>query len=130
MRKEKDWSNTLCLDFDGVICEFETERQGMPIEGAIDGMLNLIDAGWYIEIFSGRCATVNGRQGIQGWIKTHLPSQLYKHFISGYLIIAEHKPVAKLYIDDRGWHFANWSELTPQACKQFRAWWQHPASVD
>ncbi|MYE89060.1 hypothetical protein F4X33_08715 [Candidatus Poribacteria bacterium] len=50
----KQWSNTVCLDFDGVISEFGNEREGQLVEGVLDGITRLIEVGWYIEVFSGR----------------------------------------------------------------------------
>ena len=128
----KDWHNTICLDVDGVICELANSRECQPVEGAIDGILRLINAGWYIEIYSDRCATVDGRLWICRWIERHsFGTDLYSMFVyhQDKIIVVKTKPTAKIYVDDRGWHFNGWDELTPEACEAFRAWWQPPDST-
>ena len=128
-RKDKDWHNTICLDYDGVICEFANPREGQPVEGAEKGIKKLINAGWYVEVYSGRSATAGGIRGMMDWFDKHMPS-LYIEKKIGLLSFASNKPVAKIYVDDRGWHFTDWKELTPDNCQNFRTWWQHPDSTE
>ena len=59
----KEWHNTVCLDFDGVIAKFGTEDAGEPVDGVNDlasiasdsmqgGMLKSIRAG--LQLAEGR----------------------------------------------------------------------------
>lgn len=125
----KEWHNTVCLDFDGVISEFGNEREGQLVEGAIEGMLALIDAGWFIEIFSGRCGTVDGRldmsRRLEGFFVGTRLYDMFVHF-DDRIVVAKVKPVAKVYVDDRGLRFTGWKDITPELLSSFRAWWQHP----
>ncbi len=121
----KEWHNTLCSD---LIAEFGNERAIRPVEGVAEGIQRLIDAGWYIDIYSGRSKTLDGRDFMRGYFKAYLPS-LEEHFVSDRIALPEHKPTAKIYVDDRGFKFNGWHELTPQTCDDYRAWWQHPAST-
>ena len=126
---EKEWSNTICLDFDGVIAEYGNEKQGHPVFGAITGMDNLIKAGWWIDVYSGRSVTPEGIESLRDWFRENaLP--LKTACDNGTISFPDHKPTAKIYVDDRGWHFTGWSSLTPEACEAFRAWWQHPDSTE
>lgn len=128
-RKPKGWSNTICLDFDGVICEFGNEREGQPVEGLTMGLHRLIKAGWHIEVYSGRSKTAGGIRDMQEWFSTHVPSVALDCKV-GRISFASCKPTAKIYVDDRGFHFTGWDSLTPEVCESFRAWWQHPDSTE
>ena len=125
--KEKRWSNTVCIDFDGVISEFGNDRAGQLVEGVLDGLTRLIEAGWYIEVFSGRSATIAGRRFMWEYFKVRLP-ELTSHIVSNRINFPSDKPIAKAYIDDRGITFTGWADITPELLESFRAWWQHPAS--
>ena len=122
----KEWHNTVCLDFDGVIGVFPHTEPESPVEGAIEGIQRLLDAGWYIEIYSGGSKHPKRydemRRLLNFWgngIVDDNPIQI--SFPKG-------KPTAKIYVDDRGMKFENWETLTPEALEAFRAWWQHPSS--
>ena len=140
----KEWHNTVCLDFDGVIAKFGTEDAGEPVDGVFDGMIALLDAGWYIEIYSGRSKTEEGRHTIINWLFDNARLQKCQRFIGalgqsdiyweskislGCISFPANKPVAKIYVDDRGLRFTDWKSLTPDVLETFRAWWQHPEST-
>ena len=125
----KDWHNTICVDFDGVIAEFGNEREGDLVEGVVDGLARLIVAGWYIDVFSGRSATIPGRRYLREYFKVYL-SALERYIESGRIIFPDNKPVAKIYLDDRGMTFRGWNTITPELCDGFRAWWQDLSSME
>ena len=127
--KLKDWHNTMCVDFDGVVAEFGNEREGQLVEGVVDGLARLIVAGWYIDVFSGRSATIPGRRYLLEYFKVRL-SALERYIESGQITFPDNKPVAKIYLDDRGMTFRDWDSITPEICAGFRTWWQHPDSTD
>ena len=123
---KKDWHNTLCCDFDGVIASYGGDSIA-PVKGVVEGFIRLIEAGWYIEVFSGRSVSLSGRTYIRDYFSVYL-TELEKYFDSGRIVLAESKPVAKVYLDDRGMTFTSWADITPDRLNLFRAWWQHPAS--
>ena len=141
--KPKEWYNTVCLDFDGVIAKFGTVDAGEVVPGAIAGLYRLLDAGWYVEIYSGRSATSQGIQVMKDWMEeadnqyrvddldySELQlNDLGEYYRQGRLMFAENKPVAKIYVDDRGLKFEGWDTLTPEVLEAFRAWWQHSAAT-
>ena len=122
------WHRVGCVDVDGVIIEFGNPHRkiGHPIEGAFEGLRKLMDAGWYIEIYSGRSRTPEGIQGIKDLFEKWDPELLQEY--GSQIHFPAVKPTAKWYLDDRGWKFTNWAELTPEFFEGYRAWWQHPNS--
>lgn len=126
---DKDWHNTIALDFDGVICEFGTDKAGIPVEGAFEGIKALLDAGWYIEIHSGKCNTPDGIASMMSWFMLNAPGEIRRAVMSKKINVSGGKPTAKVYIDDRGITFTGWADITPDKLESFRAWWQHPAST-
>ena len=94
----KEKSITIALDFDGVIHSYENGWTGdipedPPMEGIEDFMKNLTKKGWLLKIFSTR-----NPEAIEDWLKFY---KLDKYIKS----IHSEKIPAKLYIDDRGYHF-------------------------
>jgi len=94
----KEKSITIALDFDGVIHSYKQGWTGdipedPPMEGVEDFMKSLVDKGWLLKILSTRSA-----EHIETWLKFH---KLDKYIKS----IHNEKIPAKLYIDDRGYHF-------------------------
>lgn len=127
-RIEKTWHNTVCLDFDGVIAEFGNEKAGQPVPGMRSGIKRLLDAGWYIEVYSGRSNTRQGRAQMKRWFLVFCP-HLTIHIEKKLIHFASSKPTAKVYIDDRAMKMDKWEDVTPERLEQFRAWWQHPDST-
>lgn len=87
---------TIAVDFDGVIRSWTTNE---PLPGARDALSRLREAGHRILIHS-----CNDRHFIADW--------LLNHDIRHDGIWANPgKPVADLYVDDRGYQFTNWESL-------------------
>lgn len=106
-------SNTIkaiCFDFDGVIHSFVTPWQKAaiisdhPIHGCREILFQLATQQKYkIIIHSVRCRNKAGREAIAEYMNKH---NLY------FDEIAEHKPVAEFYIDDRAINFSgNWQDV-------------------
>ena len=94
----KDKSITIALDFDGVIHSYKQGWTGdvpedAPMEGIEEFMKSLIKKGWILKIFTTRNAEM-----VEDWLKFY---KLDKYIES----IHSEKIPAKLYIDDRGYHF-------------------------
>ena len=137
----KAWHNTLSLDFDGCLYDYaQSFEAGIdkydvpPVYRALKGILRLVAGGWYIEIFSGRSATLEGRQWMESWLRDKARRtgklDIVEAIRAGKITFASDKPVAKVYLDDRGMRFdGDWEKITPEALDSYRAWWQAPGSV-
>lgn len=108
----------ICLDFDGVIHAYNTEWQGAtiipdpPVEGAIEALYTYLDAGLTLAILSVRSALPGGIQAMREWLGKHdleyrdqnkIPITV--RTLNDQIIMPDHKPAAKIYIDDRGLRF-------------------------
>ncbi len=99
-----DKQKTLAIDFDGVIHKYSKGFQGLdniydgPMDGTLNGLKELKDQGFVLKILSSR-----PKEYIQPWLN--------KYGLDEYISeISNHKFPAKLYIDDRGFHFKNWGQ--------------------
>ena len=98
---------TVCLDFDGVVYSYESGWQDEayylpdpPVQNTRWAVARLRED-FKVVIHSTRSSTEKGRKAIAEWLK--------KHDIVVDDIV-EHKPVAFIYVDDRGLKFdGNWS---------------------
>lgn len=105
-------SKTLAIDFDGVIHSYrrgwtgETPIDG-PMPGIEDALKELKSQGWSLVIMSTR-----NPEKIMEWLDFY---GLVDYFDD----ITNTKIPAKLYIDDRGYHFQNWED-TINFVKDFR----------
>ncbi len=102
---------TVCLDFDCVIHSYVSGWRGIevitdpPIHGT-DEAIRRLRRQYRVVIHSARCATQEGRDAIEAWLKRH-----------GIEVdeICEHKPAATVYVDDRAIRFTgNWTAVMDQ----------------
>jgi adenylylsulfate kinase len=103
--KTLDKRKTLAVDFDGVIHKYSKGFQGLenaydpPMEGAREVLERLKDKGYVLKIMSSRPALV-----IEEWLEKYEMSHLFDN-------VSNSKFAATVYIDDRGFHFTNWSTV-------------------
>lgn len=98
---------TVSIDFDGVINSYKSgfiaidKLPDPPVDGALEFIQSLINGGYRVAIFSTRNALAEGRLAIMKYMRQHgLPNNVVDE-----LEFPSEKPIAKLYIDDRGFHF-------------------------
>lgn len=98
---------SVCLDFDGVVYSYKSGFVGIdylpdkPVTGAFEAITNYINNDLRVYIFSTRCAWKAGRKAIKRWLLENcLDFDIVKK-----IKIPKRKPIAKLYIDDRGFQF-------------------------
>lgn len=107
----------ICLDLDGVICELKQKGQTYldvaPIEGAIDKIKQIKEAGHYVIIQTARhMKTCESNLGLVNARITKMTLDwLEKHDIP-YDEIYFGKPWAQIYIDDNALRFENWSSIS------------------
>ena len=99
---EKGEKKTIALDFDGVLHSYTSGWTGwtpldMPVPGAQDFVLDLLELGYSVVIYSARFSEGVGRSGAARWMAEHgFPPGIH---------LATLKPQASLYVDDRGFRF-------------------------
>jgi phosphoglycolate phosphatase-like HAD superfamily hydrolase len=107
MINEKDAAHnkakTLAIDFDGVIHSYKQgwtgeEPEDEPMPGVEESLQKLKENGWELVIMSTR-----DPQRIYEWLDQY---ELSDYFDG----VTNTKIPAKLYIDDRGYHFENWDD--------------------
>jgi capsule biosynthesis phosphatase len=107
----------ICLDLDGVICDFkkegETYSDVKPINGAVEKIKCLKDSGHYIIINTARhMKTCGSNLGLlNARISKITIEWLEKHDIP-FDEIYFAKPWAQIYIDDNAFRFTNWEEIS------------------
>lgn len=100
-------SQRICLDFDGVLHNpydrTEGYRMGQPVAGALDAVRALVAHGHTLVIHSARIQTVGDAKHVYDWLD---------YFGFGRYIdcVSLPKPLADLYVDDKGYRFSNWIE--------------------
>ena len=96
---------TICIDFDGTLHDYKHpvpgRRMGPPVEGALDAVRMFQAAGFRVLI-----CTANDTAHIPAWLA-------YYRFPE--LPIVTRKPLADIYIDDRGFRFEGWNSTTFKA---------------
>jgi len=109
---EKEAKN-IAIDFDGVIHNFDKGYfdgtcYGNPIEGSLEALKKLSED-YEIIIFTAKAKPdrplVNGKTGTElviEWLTRHGVIQYVKE-------VTSEKPRAKIYIDDKGYYFKEWS---------------------
>lgn len=114
---------TLCLDFDGVIHPNEPHDAALarePIEGAKQGVAELRKLARVV-IQSARATSPEGREAIASYLNSH---GIDVDEVTG------EKPVAKLYVDDRGLRFnGSWPALIEHVQAGNFKTWEHEMSA-
>jgi hypothetical protein len=107
LMKDKKYKATVAIDFDGVIHSYTSGFQGLttipdpPVKGGFEFIERCQSQDWQVAIYSTRGKTSLGRKAIHKWFLKHG----MKEEILSKIVIAKEKPIAKVYIDDRGWQF-------------------------
>ena len=118
----------VAVDFDGVIHEYLTPWQApdiipdKPVDGVID-WLNAVDEHYNIVVYSTRAAALEGRLAIAAYLAEHgFDIELEQ--------VVPYKPMAVIYLDDRGWRFEGPGSFpTVEQINQARPWNRLPASL-
>lgn len=107
---------TVCLDFDGVIHAHRSPWCGAevipdePIHGTREAIAKLREK-YRVVVHSARCATEEGFQAVQSWLRTHSIE------VDG---VYQFKPPASIYVDDRAVPFrGDWLQ-TARDIDEFR----------
>jgi hypothetical protein len=104
----------IAVDFDGVIHSYTSHWidddiiPDPPIPGAIEWMKE-ISKHYNIIIFTMRGRSMKGRAAVLDW--------LYTHGYTSTLVVTDVKPLAVLYIDDRGYRFTGRNFPTADAIR-------------
>ena len=97
-------NNTIAIDFDGVIHKYSKGWQGLynaydpPNDGAIESLRELKARGYRLVIFSSRPV-----EPIHDWLKKYELEDCFDE-------VTNTKIPARIYIDDRAYHFENWEK--------------------
>ena len=138
---------TVAVDFDGVIHAYTSGWKGVsnipdpPVDGSIDALFRLLDAGFKVAIFSSRSGSLRGRWAMKRWMQRaitehwlkggSLPSGveaecwgdaagIYRRFSWPWF-----KPSAILTIDGRAVTFnGDWAhhDYSPEGIRGFQPW--------
>ena len=126
-----DWENSnslankgsIALDFDGVINSYESGFVAIdnipdpPVPGAFKFIKKLLRKGFKVYIYSTRNGDPKGKEAILSWMKKYG----MKKKVLSQIELAEGKPIAKLYIDDRAWQFTGtWPSI--DELENFKPW--------
>ena len=115
---DKDFrSMAVCIDFDGVIAKFSDhiEELGEPIDGGAKAISELKNLGYKIIIHTARPSNDEHVKKIEGYLNSHgIPfDEINKNSDCPWNSI---KPLADLYIDDRGLRFEGcWNSALQEA---------------
>ncbi len=113
----------IVIDLDGTICPIKENGQSYeelkPLTGAVEKIREFKAAGHYVIIQTARnMATQESNLGkVMRNIGKITLDWLEKYQVP-YDEIYFGKPNAHLYIDDRGFRFSSWSDLTPALLKE------------
>lgn len=98
----------LSLDFDGVVHSYTSGWAGdaciipdPPVEGAFDFIVEAMDRGYQVCVFSTRSNTPGARMAMRQWMIDHGMNAS----VAAKVVFPREKPNATLLIDDRAFHF-------------------------
>lgn len=113
------YKKTVAMDFDGVLHAYTspwtkaTEINDGPTPGALEAVLQYLDADYEVVVYSSRANDPEGRLCIQDWLEDHgFPG----------LEVTSKKPAAILYIDDRGYTFTGSNFPSVDYLRSFKPW--------
>ncbi len=93
----------ICIDWDGVL----RGKDRLPLPGALEAVEAIVQEGIDVVIFS----CVPNREMIIDWLEKYdFP----------YSDVTNIKPVAELYIDDRGLHHKDWTSTLKEINKRLK----------
>jgi capsule biosynthesis phosphatase len=107
----------ICIDLDGVICQLRKENETyenlLPVDGAIEKIKSLKNAGHYIIIYTARRMKTHnantakviadiGKITLDWLVEYNIP---FDEIMFG-------KPWADIYIDDNAFRFNSWDEIS------------------
>lgn len=110
-RPRKKAQPTICVDFDGVIHDYESgtyPKMGLPKDGAQHALQELIDKGYRVVVFTARADTKEHAVHVREWLD---------YYDVPYHDVTALKVPALVYIDDRAIRFETW----PQTLEQLEA---------
>ena len=121
---------TICIDFDGVIHDYnkgwqDGEIYGEPLQGSLESIENFLEEGYDVAILSTRATMDHGKGAsqIEGWLRRKYvelfrsrgmtPAAATNSAVQfvGRILITSEKPPAIAYIDDRAIRFTNWADI-------------------
>lgn len=98
----------ICLDFDGVLHDaqhpLKGRKMGPPIDGALQGVYQLKAEQHTLVIHTARAQTEAQAKHIYAWL-------LFYGFPR--IAVSVPKPIAHVYVDDRGMRFTSWPLSLP-----------------
>ena len=142
--KGKEVRYTIAVDFDAVIHSYESRWVNahtipdFPVPGAIAWLADMAQH-FDIVINSTRCKTWRGRRAMRAWLVEHFRDYLWpkatghsweaadkdniraaKKLVGGFRF--DKKPIALIYIDDRGYRFTGANFPTAEQIHRARPW--------
>lgn len=118
-----DGPRTVAIDFDGVIHSYVSGWVGgpencpdPPVPGAAKAIQSYLDAGFHVAVYSTRAETLRGRGAILQYLEA-----LGFPATTPNLSVSSGKPIAVMYIDDRGYQFQG-RFPDPNEVKLFKPW--------
>jgi hypothetical protein len=117
---------TICIDVDGVIADYSQGFKGpkvigAPLPGAREFLERLREAGWKIVIF-----TTRGNDVMEQYMEQH--SLYYDEINDNSSLRGENpgKPIAAVYLDDRGIRFNGDFDQAFEQIMNFKVWYEEP----
>jgi len=116
---------TIAIDVDGVLADYSKGWQGAhkignPLPGAKEFLQRLREAGWKIILF-----TTRGSRFVADWCKEH--GLIYDEINDNSSLRGENpgKPIATVYLDDRGITFTGNFDRAFDKIMNFKVWYEY-----
>lgn len=116
----KEEHKVICMDLDGVLAQYNGWKGmatiGKPIPGAYDFCKQMIKDGWRIIVH-----TCRPGQYVESWLREwEFPEEIE---VESNMNDGAWKPIAAIYIDDRGIRFKGNFKMLIEEIKIFKPWW-------